>query len=309
MAKTLEQINQEFFIQWYLDGREPMQEPRWIEPQQIDPVEQWLQELIHDPDLEAADDLLEQAVPTPPRPAPAAFQPAAFQPATEAGRQDLDAAREAGNPKRAIWKSVSNIVFYATLIAIVLSAVIFGGQSGGSSRFFGYQYFEVLTSSMQSVIPQGSLVVTRETPSSQIKVGDIVTFLRSDEETVTHQVVEIVPDFDGRGSLGFRTKGTENPNPDPDIVGAANVIGVVTTHVKNLGFALRWVAGNIKYVFLLFILVILISIALRVLMGDRGKQQVHQPDEGCGHKNIMGGKESRPRERNQELCKRQAKAA
>jgi len=302
MAKTLEQINQDFYIQWYLAGREAPQSPVWVEPPRLpqpaqeDEVEQWMQELLSSPDLDDAQDLLDE-LPLPDFSAQQAFAPLPCRP--EERQPTLEPS---GPEKPAIWKSISNIVFYAALIAVVIGAVIFSSQSHGSSRLFGFQYFEVQSGSMQSMIPQGSLVITREAPSGEIEVGDVITFLRIDEETVTHQVVEILPDFDGRGSLGFRTKGTENPEPDPDIVGAANVIGVVKSHVPGLGFALRYIADNIKVVFIIFILVILLSIALRVLLGGEDKQRVRQPEEGCGHI-------TKKAREDEQLCRRQRQAA
>ena len=292
MAKTLEQINQDFYIEWYLAGREAPQSPVWVEPPPValptqDKVERWMRELVSSPDLEDAEELL-NALPLPdlilaPR-LPQGGQPTPeFQLPSEAMR-----AGSAGQ-KPNLWRPISNILFYAALIAIVMGAVILGSKSGGSTRFFGYQYFEVLTGSMQSMIPQGSLVITREVPSGEIKAGDVITFLRSDEEKITHQVIEVVPDYNGAGTPGFRTKGTDNPEPDPDIVDVRNVIGVVKAHVGGLGFMLRYIADNIKYVFLAFILIILGSIALRVLLGDRNVKRVNQSGEDCGHINFTTG--------------------
>ena len=274
MTRTLEQANQEFYIQWYLSGRTIPQAPAWARPPSLSPrpgcgAEPWMRELIGSPDLEDAEDLLEAAVPS---------DGFAWRRSPAAPQFKQEASRE--KPTGNIWRSVSNIAFYAALAVIVIGAVILGGRSGGRTQFFGFSYYEVLSGSMQSMIPRGSLAVIRQTPAREIRAGDVITFLRSDEETVTHQVMEIVPDFDGSGALGFRTKGTDNPDPDPDIVAAVNVLGVVKLHVPNLGFTLRWVSDNIKYVFILFILVILISIALRVLLGER---RVQQSEEDCGH--------------------------
>jgi len=300
VAKALEQINQEFTIQWYLAGREVPQTPVWVEPPRVekpqrDEVERWIQELLHSPNLDDAADLLDE-LPLPNFPMPVIL------PSQKAPQMTLE------KQKSSLWKSISNIVFYAALIAIVVGAVVFGSKNNGSSRFFGFQYFEVLSGSMQSMIPQGSLVITKQIPSGEIRAGDVITFLRSDEETVTHQVIEVIADYNGAGTRGFRTKGTDNPDPDPDIVDARNVIGVMQTHIAGLGFTLRYISENLKYVFLGFVLVILISIAVRVLLGDGKKPRVRQPEEGCGHI-TSGRKKSRLTERTEPLCKRQTRAA
>jgi len=263
VAAALGQGSQDHYIQWYLKGQLPLvpmgERPATVEPRREE--NRWIRELLDDPNLEAAADLLEAAM------------PAGVRVRTD-GPAMPEIAREASQEKPGgnIWRFVSNIAFYAALVAIVIGAVVFGGQSGGRTQFFGFSYYEVLTGSMESMIPRGSLVVVRQVPSRQIEAGDVITFLRSDEESVTHQVIDVIPDFNGNGALGFRTKGTDNLEPDPDIVAAANVLGVVKLHVPVLGFTLRWVSDNITYVFILFILVILVSIALRVLLGERKKE-------------------------------------
>ena len=280
--------NQELYIHWYLNGQtvpwasglntslqrfEPAQwpqPPQWAAPPPAHTfslereVQSWISELMEEPDLEAAEDLLEAAVPASKhiRSTDSLLPILQDVPYPDAGRN--------------IWRSVSNFVFYAALLAIVVGAVIFGGKPGSRTQFFGFSYYEVLTGSMQSMIPQGSLVIAKKVPSNQIEAGDVITFLRSDEENVTHQVIEVVPNFNGNGALGFQTKGTENLEPDPDIVAATNVLGVVQLHIPGLGFTLRWVSDNMKYMFILFILFILISIALRVLLGERRRVLSHK---------------------------------
>jgi len=264
-------------------------------------AEPWMRELVDSPYLEDAQELID-ALPLPVfLPAPRRYEDrqSTFEIKLPPGVRKRP-ARESN-----LWRSVSNIAFYAALAAIVVGAVLLGGRSGGRTQFFGFSYYEVLSGSMESMIPKGSLVIIRQTPSKEIRPGDVITFLRSDEETVTHQVLEVLPDFDGNGTLGFRTKGTDNLEPDPDVTAAVNVLGVVKAHVPTLGFTLRWVSDNIKYVFILFILVILISIALRVLLGERG---VQQPVKGCGHKYRRGGVKNRPK-KGSALCKWQPEAA
>ena len=262
-------------------------------PPQPGEVERWVQELMEDSELGAAEDLLEKAVPSA---NPWVFGAADTEPSSPSEPYDdlyiwSDGPREPPpqiirdtpiwsrepEPERGqektggVWKTVSNAVFYAVLALIVVGAVIFSDQSNGRP-FFGFSYFEVLSGSMESVIPRGSLVIAQHVPAAGIRPGDIVTFINSNEESITHGVLRVIPNFDGNGTLGFQTKGTDNPLPDEDIVGAGNVIGVVKLHVKGLGFPLRYVKDNIRYVFLFSILILLASIAVRVFLAERKKE-------------------------------------
>ena len=264
-------------------------------PPQPGEVERWIQELMEDPELGAAEDLLEKALPSanpwvfgaaepaPPSEPRSLSEPCdglyiwsdGLEPPPPQITRDTPVwSREPEGEQEktgGIWKTVSNAVFYAVLALIVAGAVIFSNQSNGRP-FFGFSYFEVLSGSMESVIPRGSLVLTQHVPAAEIRPGDIVTFINSSEESITHGVLRVIHNFDGNGTLGFQTKGTDNPMPDEDIVGAGNVVGVVKLHVKGLGFTLRYVKDNIRYVFLFFILILLASIAARVFLAERKKE-------------------------------------
>ena len=175
-------------------------------------------------------------------------------------------------PKGSSIKLISNVVFYVALIAIVAGALIFSSKTNGRSQLLGLSYFEVLTPSMQSVLPVGSLVVDKHTEPENIQVGDIITYWRSDNETVTHEVISIVDDYEGTGMRGFQTKGRDNPEPDPDIVASMNVIGVVAFHLPGVGLAMSYIASHIGYVFIFIGLVLVISIAVRALAPSKKKE-------------------------------------
>ncbi|MDR1891659.1 MAG: signal peptidase I, partial [Oscillospiraceae bacterium] len=167
--------------------------------------------------------------------------------------------------KRGFIRRLSNFLFYFAILAVLIVALTGGGADGSPKSFFGYSYFEVLTTSMQSEIPKGALVITKKVGAETIRVGDDVTYLRSDSTTVTHRVIKIVENYESSGARGFQTKGIENPSPDTDIVHSANIIGVVKLSIPEAGFALSWISQNILLVLVLFGVVILVSITLRML--------------------------------------------
>ncbi|MCL2106717.1 MAG: signal peptidase I [Oscillospiraceae bacterium] len=180
-------------------------------------------------------------------------------------------AAPSGHRKKATPLTVaSNLLFYVTILFMVGAALLVNMKTNnGRTQIFGYSLFEVETGSMQSVIPVGSLIITKQVESPEIiQVGDVISFTMIDNQIWTHKVIEIVPNFDGRGMLGFRTQGTDNPDPDPDLVAAVNVVGKVERSIPGLGYTLRYLRNNIGYVFAAFGMILLISIALRVLLGE-----------------------------------------
>jgi signal peptidase len=163
-------------------------------------------------------------------------------------------------------KRMGNAVFYLALVIIILGTVLI-------RNIAGYSFYTVLTPSMQSVIPQGSLVITKRTDPVDIKKGDDITYLREDNSTVTHRVINIIENYDDTGERGFETKGTENELPDPRIVFAANVVGVVKVSVPGAGVPLYWVAEHIFIILGVFAVLVILYISLRTFFAEVKKDK------------------------------------
>lgn len=176
-----------------------------------------------------------------------------------------------GNPtKKRMRFPIGNFLFYGVLIAIVL-AVYFSNSAGGNKphTLFGYSIFSVLTGSMRSEIPEGSLVITKYTDPNQIKAGDDITYLREDLSTVTHRVVEIYENYNESGVRGFRTKGIDNPMADTNIVHPDNILGVVIFHVAGVGAFFAYVRQNPLLIVLIGAILIALVYTLRYIRRNR----------------------------------------
>jgi len=148
-------------------------------------------------------------------------------------------------PAKAKRMRAGDIVFWLLFGAAFFATVIFGLGVGstGHRNLFGYAFFEVLTPSMQSVYPVGSLVLTRAVEPEALEIGDDITYLVGGEQTYTHRIVDIFPGYH-EGRHGFQTQGVENPAPDAEIVVATNIVGKVIWHVPFFGQTLAWVKAN-----------------------------------------------------------------
>lgn len=177
-------------------------------------------------------------------------------------------------PKRSrVAKVISEVIFYVTLVIAVAVAFFYSTNQSGVKNFFGYSYFTVLTTSMQSEIPKGSLIITKHMDSSIINIGDDITYLRSDGSTVTHRVVEIYDNYENSGARGFQTKGIDNPEADENIVYAANVVGVVIFSVDNLGLVFSFIANNLWLVFAIFGILLILSFSLKVFFDTKKEEK------------------------------------
>lgn len=79
---------------------------------------------------------------------------------------------------------------------------------------FGFRAYVVTGDSMRGTFNRGALLLTRTVPVASLKVGDVITFRPPQQQAaITHRIVEVLPQSDGR--VVFRTKGDANEAPDP----------------------------------------------------------------------------------------------
>jgi len=161
---------------------------------------------------------------------------------------------------------VTGFLYYAFLIAAILAvSLFFSAEGSGLPRdIAGFSAMTVLTKSMQSEIPQGSLVVTRKVEPGTLRVGDDITFMVGENTTVTHRIVSITENYDGTGERGFETKGIENKGPDRDVVIPRNIIGKVVFHDVHIGRAMGFVKNYTIYVIVSGGLLIALAAVLRM---------------------------------------------
>ena len=182
-------------------------------------------------------------------------------------------ARPVAQARRRARPVIVGFFFYLALIVFVLAVYLSASTGSGAPRdLFGYSAMTVLTGSMQSAIPRGSLIVTKHVDPEAIQVGDDITFFVDATTTVTHRVVGIYTDYEGSGQRGFQTQGTNNLNPDKDVVAAANVVGKVVFHSEALGKALRLVKDLAVYLIISTALLIGVVVALRVFLAPGGRR-------------------------------------
>lgn len=167
------------------------------------------------------------------------------------------------SPGKVLWRIISGSLFYGALILAILAALVYSNGPGEVKNLLGFSYFTVMTPSMQSSIPTGSLIITRKVAADSLEVGDVITFFSTNSDTtITHRIVEIVS---GDG-LQFRTKGDDNNTEDPDLVPSGRIVGKVVFHVGTLGKLMLALQEHIAWVLALFFLTLLTSFALQQLL-------------------------------------------
>lgn len=152
-------------------------------------------------------------------------------------------------------KKVINIVSYVfigVLLALLLFVII--SHFNGKIAFIGGRtVMWVKTGSMEPAIEEKSYILVKKVDASEVEVGDIITFISTDETIKgsynTHRVVEVIGDHEE-----FVTKGDNNPGIDKDRVAASKVVAkVVRTMPLLTGFG-RFLSEPIGIITILMIM-------------------------------------------------------
>ena len=147
------------------------------------------------------------------------------------------------------------IVLAVSILAVVAASHL--------APALGYRVVIVGGASMSPSIPIGSLLAERQ-PAGNAVVGDVVTMDMPNGATITHRVTRVV-DLDGKTWL--ETRGDANGDPDPALVPASVVSGIVAFHVPFAGFLLAFLGLPTGIVCVLSTLVALLF--ARWLLEDR----------------------------------------
>lgn len=143
----------------------------------------------------------------------------------------VQAAEEAGVPKSKGKRIANTVINVVLVIAIILAAVCtytsYVSTSGnGVPSIFGLRVMSIQTESMYPTMKPGDLIFdTAIKDTSELKVGDIITYWTViDGERVlnTHRITEI---YDGGGYLIFQTKGDNNTIEDSLTVHESELVG------------------------------------------------------------------------------------
>ncbi|MEF8779414.1 MAG: signal peptidase I [Haloferacaceae archaeon] len=173
-------------------------------------------------------------------------------------------------------RQVLRVLGFLLLLAIVIPFVVYAvpatvGAEGG---------YVVLSGSMEPAISVGDVVIVDEVDPATIQEGDVITYLRSGEDTpTTHRVIGIE---DEGGELAFQTKGDNSESPDASPVPASQVNGKVIFTIPYIGHVVEFV--NTPYGFAALVGVpfalLVVSELYSFFRGSRGTKA--DPDSGDG---------------------------
>ena len=170
------------------------------------------------------------------------------------------------NPKvKKALKIVSNLL---VIFVVVLAVLLHGLQ------FVGLKPYSVLSGSMQSVYPTGSLLYVKDVNPETLMVGDIITYKMAGGTLCTHRIIEIVHNEDNPDIFRFRTKGDENDTADP-LVDTNSVVGKAVFCIPLLGYLATYMAVPPgKYISItVAVSLVLIEIMISLILDEKDKNK------------------------------------
>lgn len=165
-----------------------------------------------------------------------------------------------------VTKKILKIISNTLTIFVVSAAFLLHGF-----QLFGLKPYSVLSGSMESIYPIGSLIYVSKTNPDDLKVNDIITFNMPGGTIGTHRIIELVPDEDNSNVIKFRTKGDENEIADGTLVESNSIIGKPLFCIPLLGYLATYIAVPPgKYVALtVAAALILIEIIISIILADK----------------------------------------
>lgn len=154
-------------------------------------------------------------------------------------------------------KKSNDIVFI--VVTVLVCIFVINLFKGNAPAVMGYRILRVVSGSMEPELERGSCIVIKETNASDLREGDIITFI-SEEPSIygmynTHRIYDVFTDTYSGEKL-FWTKGDAFDEPDDYPVTEEQIVGKLVTVIpfgKKLGALLAHLSNNNVY----FVIVIL----------------------------------------------------
>ncbi len=142
----------------------------------------------------------------------------------------------AKNKSKSVFMRVWNMVTTVFVALTVVLAVAFVGV-----RILGIQVYTVLSGSMEPEYHVGALIYVKKVDSTELSVGDDITFMLDEDTVATHRIVGVVPDENDPSVLRFRTKGIANEHEDGTLVHYKNIVGKPIFTIPYLGYVANFI--------------------------------------------------------------------
>ncbi len=165
--------------------------------------------------------------------------------------------------KTSVIKNIISVISYAIFIWLLLIGItllIYVADvkiraMKGDHTPPNFNAYVVLTGSMEPGIMPKDVIFTKKVDIDDIEVGDVITFISSDNRfagsIITHRVVDIIDDDPEH--IKFQTKGDNNNVADWALVEDYNVLGRVFFKLPKVGYIQDFLAKQGGWIIVILI--------------------------------------------------------
>lgn len=190
-----------------------------------------------------------------------------------------------------IFSVIYTIFIFVLSAAILAGALLFAFSTAPNKSLFGYRYYTILTPSMSPTYNVGDLVFVQLKDAKDIKKGDVITFKPSNEGDayLTHRVSQKYDNYEGTGTICFKTRGDANDSEDSFLIDESRVIGTVNFGIPILGYVIRFFQLRWYIIVPVVVMLVVFFILLKKYFA-MGKDDDEEDEDGDNKKD--GDKES-----------------
>ena len=168
----------------------------------------------------------------------------------------------ANNKPLNIILGIIKFIVYAFLVLLLITILV-QKISQNNKTIGGFMIFTVASESMVGEYNVGDIIITKQVPEEELKVGDNITYIGSEGAVkglvITHKLIEI---YEESGEKLYVPKGLANPVPDEPIV-YGQIYGKVVYKTAILSYIGRII--NNKYVYYISFIVIGLIVSIEIV--------------------------------------------
>ena len=171
---------------------------------------------------------------------------------------------------------LGNYLFVCFVVLLFgLVSLSFVSKDDKLAKIGNYSFLAVSGNSMHPAIKNGDFIVINRKSKETYQVGDIISFIANDGETIiTHSIIE-VKEFEGE--YRYFTKGINNNYQDNDYIVSKQIIGIYEDfRIPLIGYIIGFLNTKIGYILFVvlplgLILAIVIYELIKEVLKERGE--------------------------------------
>jgi signal peptidase I len=133
----------------------------------------------------------------------------------------------------------------------------------------GFNFYVVMSGSMEPTIKTGSVVVISE--QNQYNIDDIITVRERNNpnQTFTHRIIDIT---DTQEDIEYITKGDANETADPDTVLEEQIVGKKTLSIPIIGYLVHFAKQPTGFILMIIVPSIIIATSEVTTIKEEGSK-------------------------------------